>query len=94
MILKKWMSADSNAWEKEIGKVGRGGAYVFLDGSHLESGNGGNDGGGSSDMAGGGAFTIGTEGAESEIGCEIGSVVTVWDGEVAGMAGREDPCLR
>ena len=30
---------DPDAWEKEIGKTGIGGAYVFSDGSLLENGN-------------------------------------------------------
>ena len=67
---------DPGAWEKEIGKEGAGGAYIFSDGSLLETGN-----------VGGGAFVVGTEGAESEVVVEIGDVATVWDGEVAGMAG-------
>ena len=31
---------DPEAWEKEIGKAGKGGAYVFSHGSLLEGGNG------------------------------------------------------
>ena len=62
-------------WEKEIGKEGIGGAYIFSDGSLLESGN-----------VGGGAFIVGSRGAEVEVECGIGNVATVWDGEVAGMA--------
>ena len=47
------------AWEKEIGKAGRGGAYIFSDGSLLETGN-----------VGGGAFVVGSAGRrwESELG--------------------------
>ena len=48
---------------------------IFSDGSLLE-GN-----------VGGGAFIVGSGGAESEVECGIGNVATVWDGEVAGMAG-------
>ena len=36
---------------------------------------------------GGGAFVVGTDGGEEEVECWIGDVATVWDGEVAGMAG-------
>ena len=67
---------DPEAWEKEIRKEGVEGAYIFSDGSLLESGN-----------VGGGAFVVGTDGGESEVEVEIGDVATVWDGEVAGMAG-------
>ena len=59
-----------DAWEKEIGKAGKGGTYIFSDGSLR-----------------GRAFIVGSGGAESEVECGIGNVATVWDGEVAGMAG-------
>ena len=36
---------------------------------------------------GGGAFVVGTDGREQEVECGIGDVATVWDGEVAGVAG-------
>ena len=67
--------------EKDIRKAGVGGAYIFSDGSLLESGN-----------VGGGAFIVGSRGAEVEVESGIGHVATVWDGEVAGMedtAGKE-----
>ena len=67
---------DPGAWEKEIGKEGVGGAYIFSDGSLLETGN-----------VGGEAFVVGTDGVETEVKVEIGDVAMVWDGEVAGMAG-------
>ena len=38
-------------------------------------------------MVGGGAFVVGADRAESEVECEIGGVATMWDGEVARMAG-------
>ena len=66
-----------DAWEKEIGKAGKGGTYIFSDGSLLEGEN-----------VGGGAFIIGPGGPESEVECGIGNVATVWDGEVGGMGGR------
>ena len=66
---------DLGAWGDEIGKVGKGRAFVFSDGSPLESGN-----------AGGGAFVVGSYGAKEEAECGIGGVATVWDGEAAGMA--------
>ena len=50
-----------------------GGAFVFSDGSLLEGGN-----------VGGGAFIV--DDGEKEVECGIGNVVTVWDGEFAGMA--------
>ena len=53
-----------------------GGAYIFSNGSLLESGN-----------VGGGAFIVGSTGAEVEVESGIGNVAKVWDGEVAGMAG-------
>ena len=67
---------DPEAWEKEIGKEGVGAAYIFSDGSLLETGN-----------VGGGAFVVGTDGEEVEVKVEIGDVAMVWDGEVAGMTG-------
>ena len=67
---------DSEVWEKEIGKEGVGGACIFSDGSLLESGN-----------VGGGAFVVRTEGGEEEAKGGVGSLATVWDREVAGMAG-------
>ena len=54
------------AWHKEIGKAGIGGAYVYSDGSLLESDNG--EGG----NVGGGAFVVRPEGEESEVACGIG----------------------
>ena len=44
---------DPEAWEKEIGKAGIGGAYIPSDGSLIESGN-----------AGGGAYLVASGGAE------------------------------
>ena len=70
------MARAASKWEKEIGKAGRGGAYIFSDGSLLESGN-----------VGGGVFIVGSRGAEDEVERGIGNLATVWDGEVAGMAG-------
>ena len=35
---------------------------------------------------GGGAFVVDVDGREKEVGCGVGEVATVWDGEVAGMA--------
>ena len=67
---------DPDAWEAEIGKAGFGGAFVFSDGSLLESGN-----------VRGGAFVVGMDGREQEVECGVGDVATVWDGEIAGMAG-------
>ena len=67
---------DPDAWETEISKAGSGGGFVFSDGSLLENGN-----------VGGGAFVVGRDGREQEVECGIGDVATVWDGEVAGMAG-------
>ena len=66
---------DPEEWEKEIGKAGKGGVYIFSDGRLLETGN-----------VGGGAFVVGTEGEVDEVKCGVGSLATVWDGEVAGMA--------
>ena len=67
---------DPEEWEKEIRKVGIGGAYIFSDGSLLESGN-----------VGGGAFIVGSRGEEAvgagadgrehEVECRIGDVATV-----------------
>ena len=67
---------DPEEWEKEIGKAGIGVAYIFSDGSLLESGN-----------VGGGSFIVGSGGVEAEVESVIGNVATVWDGEVAAMAG-------
>ena len=70
---------DQDAWEREIRRAGVGGALVFSDGSLLEGG-----------VVGGGAFVMrtGNQGiTEKEVEYEIGDVATVWDGEVAGMAG-------
>ena len=61
---------DPEEWEKEIGK---GGAYIFSDGSLLENGN-----------VGGGAFIVSSRG---EVESGIGNVATVWNSEIAGMAG-------
>ena len=61
--------------EKEIGKAGIAGDYVFSDGSLLEWGNGG-----------GGVFVVKEGGAEEEVQCGIGNIATVWYGEVVGMA--------
>ena len=72
---------DPEACEREIGKAGLGGAYIYLDGSLLNNNND-NDNGGKV----GGSFGVGPGGEESEAGCVIGNVATVWDGEVAGMA--------
>ena len=77
---------DPEAWENEIGKAGIGGAYVYSDGSLLESGNRDGIDNGEGGNVGGGAFVVGPEGGESEVACGIGNVATVWDGEVAGMA--------
>ena len=44
---------DPEEWEKKIRKAGIGGAYIFSDGSLLESGN-----------VGGGAFIVDSRGAE------------------------------
>ena len=74
---------EPNEWEKEIGKAGKGGAYIFSDGSLLEAGR---DNGGVV-VVGGGAFIIGTEGGEDEVKVGVGSLATVWDREVAGMVG-------
>ena len=57
-------------------KAGIGGAYISSDGSLLGSGN-----------VGGGVFIVSSRGAETEVESGIGNVATVWDGEVAGMAG-------
>ena len=67
---------DPEEWEKEIGKAGIGGAYIFSDGSLLETG-----------CVAGAAFVVGPEGTDSEAGISIGDIATVWDGEVAGIAG-------
>ena len=42
-----------DAWEKEIGKIGKGGAYMFSSGSLLNGGN-----------VGGGAFVVGKGGKD------------------------------
>ena len=62
--------------EGDIGKAGIGGAYIFSGGNLLETG-----------CVSGGAFIVGPEGTESEEEISIGDIATVWDGEVAGMAG-------
>ena len=76
---------DQEEWEKEIGKVGIGGAYVFSDGSFLGNDNDNDNGNGRN--VGGGAFVVGAGGEESEVECGIGNVATVCDGEIAGIAG-------
>ena len=43
-------------WEKEIGKIGKGGAYVYSDGSLLDGGN-----------VGGGALVVERSGKEAEV---------------------------
>ena len=53
---------DPDAWGKDIGKAGRGGAYIFSDGSLLETGG-----------VRGGAFVVGSEGTESEAEISIGA---------------------
>ena len=65
-----------DAWEREISRFGKGGAYVYSDGSLLDRGN-----------VGGGALVGKSDGAEEEVECGIGDIATVWDGGVAGMAG-------
>ena len=67
---------DPDARETETSKAGSGGAFVFSDGSLLESAN-----------VGGGAPVVGMDGRGQEVECGIGDVGTVWDGEVGGMAG-------
>ena len=62
---------------RRLARQEKGGEYVFSDGSLLESRN----------MGGGGCILVGSDGREQEIECGIGDVATVWDGEVAGMAG-------
>ena len=52
------------------------GAYIFSDGSLIENRN-----------VEGGAYLVGSGGAEVVVECEVGNVAAVWDGEVAGMAG-------
>ena len=69
-------SDNPEAWEKETGKAGKGGAHIFSDGSLLESGS-----------VGGGAFIVGAERRAVGVENGIGNVATVWGGEVAGMAG-------
>ena len=58
---------DPEESEKEIGKAGIGGAYIFSDGSFLESGN-----------VGGGAFVVGTDGREQEVECGISVGLGTW----------------
>ena len=53
---------DPEEWKQEIRKTGIGGAYIFSDGSLLESGN-----------VGGGAFVVGINGREQEVECGIGT---------------------
>ena len=36
---------------------------------------------------GGGAFVVGSDGVESEVRSKIGDMATIWDGEIADMAG-------
>ena len=58
----------------EIGKAGKGGAYVFSYGSLLESGNvngGGNGGGGGN--VGGGAFIVRTGGSKMTVYDRVGN---------------------
>ena len=45
-----------DAWEAEISRAGIGGAFVFSDGSLMESGN-----------VGGGAFVVDSDGREKEV---------------------------
>ena len=66
---------DPEECEKEIGKAGVGGAYIFSDGRLLET-----------RCVGGGAFIVGSEGTESEEEMSTRDIATVWDGGVAGMA--------
>ena len=66
---------EPEAWEKEIGKKGAGGTYIFSDSSLLELGNVGRH-----------ALVVGTEGQEQEVECGIGEVAIVWDGEIVSMA--------
>ena len=61
----------------------RGDAYIFSNGSLLESDNSDDN----NNIAGGRAFTVRADSVESKVRCEIGSMVTVWDSEVASMAG-------
>ena len=51
---------------EKIGKAGKGGAFVFSDGSILEGGN-----------VGGDALIVRNDGVEVEIECSIGDVATV-----------------
>ena len=75
----KQSEKDPEEWEKEVRKAGIGGAYIFSDGSLLESGN-----------VGGGAFLlVDSRGVEVEVESGIGNVATVWDGE--SEAGKEIP---
>ena len=50
-------------WEKEIDRFGKGGAYIYSDGSLLEGGN-----------VGGGAFVVSNDGAEEETEYGIGDI--------------------
>ena len=61
---------DPEESEKEIGKAQIGGAYIFSDHSHLQTGN-----------VGGGSFIVGSGGMEYEEKVGIGDVAIVWDGE-------------
>ena len=54
------------AWEKEISKIGKGGAYIFSDGSLLDG-----------EIVGGVAFVVGKGGKEMEVECGVGDVATV-----------------
>lgn len=71
---------DSDTWEKEICRAGAGGAFVFSDGSLLEGGN-----------IGEGASTTNTDKQEQEVIYGVGTLATVWDGEIAGMAEDAHP---
>ena len=66
---------DPEAWGKSISTTGAGGAFVYSDGSLLEG-----------DNVGGGAFAAELDRREQEVICGVGTLATVWDGEVAGMA--------
>ena len=57
------------------GENWKGRTVVYSDGSLIAGGN-----------VGGGAFVVETDGAEREVECRLGTMVTVWDGEIAGMA--------
>ena len=64
----------TDVWEKKISRIGKGGAYVYSDGSLLDGGN-----------VCGRAFVVEKDGKEMKVGCRVGDVATVWNGEVAGM---------